>query len=96
LLGASDDDHLQFCIQSGRVIVTHDDDFLRLAATGAAAFPRAGFSIVSSRICLPCHTPELSSHPKTFPLQLGHAFLYHPKRHSKKLRWLPDFCSMGE
>jgi uncharacterized protein with PIN domain len=31
-LGASDEEHFAFARQQGRVIVTHDTDFLRLAA----------------------------------------------------------------
>ncbi len=31
LIGASDEEQLAFAIAEGRVIVTHDDDFLRLA-----------------------------------------------------------------
>ena len=34
LLGASDEEQLEFALEQGRVIFTHDDDFLRLAATG--------------------------------------------------------------
>lgn len=32
LLGASDDDQLEFAIREGRVIITEDQDFLRLAS----------------------------------------------------------------
>jgi len=35
-LGASDEEHLTFARGEHRVIVTHDDDFLRLAAKGAS------------------------------------------------------------
>ena len=35
-LGASDEEHLAFARAEGRVFFTHDDDFLRLAAAGAA------------------------------------------------------------
>ena len=35
-LGASDDEHLAFALREGRVVFTQDDDFLRLAAAGAA------------------------------------------------------------
>ncbi len=35
-LGASDAEHLDFALAAGRVVFTHDDDFLRLAAQGAA------------------------------------------------------------
>lgn len=38
LLGASDDNQLQFAIAENRVIVTQDTDFLRIAATGQS-FP---------------------------------------------------------
>jgi uncharacterized protein with PIN domain len=31
LIGASDDEHLAFASSENRVIVTHDDDFLKLA-----------------------------------------------------------------
>ena len=32
MLGASDEDHLAYAYEKGRVLVTYDDDFLRLAA----------------------------------------------------------------
>jgi hypothetical protein len=35
LLGASDEGHLAFAWSQGRVILTHDPDFLRLHAAGA-------------------------------------------------------------
>jgi predicted nuclease of predicted toxin-antitoxin system len=35
-LGAQDKKHLAHARRDGRVLVTHDDDFLRLAAEGAA------------------------------------------------------------
>ena len=41
LLGASDNDHLERARTEGRVLVTQDDDFLRLHAAGAA---RAGIA----------------------------------------------------
>lgn len=34
LLGSDDPGHLAFASDEGRVMVTHDDDFLRLHATG--------------------------------------------------------------
>jgi hypothetical protein len=34
LIGADDEDHLSFAVAENRVIVSHDDDFLRLAASG--------------------------------------------------------------
>jgi uncharacterized protein with PIN domain len=34
MLGATDQEHLQFAASQGRVIFTQDDDFLRLAAQG--------------------------------------------------------------
>lgn len=34
MLGASDEEHMAFARDEGRVIVTHDHDFLRLAAEG--------------------------------------------------------------
>lgn len=34
MLGVSDEEHMAFARNQGRVIVTHDDDFLRLAAEG--------------------------------------------------------------
>ena len=34
LLGANDDEHLAFALRENRVIVTHDDDFLRLHHAG--------------------------------------------------------------
>ncbi|HSB10177.1 MAG TPA: DUF5615 family PIN-like protein [Blastocatellia bacterium] len=46
LLGSTDEAHLQFAHQSGRVIVTHDEDYLRLHAGGRShagiAFCRQG------------------------------------------------------
>jgi len=36
LLGATDEAHLAFAYGSGRVMVTHDDDYLRLHARGNA------------------------------------------------------------
>ena len=38
LIGATDLAHLEFAASSGRVLVTHDDDFLRLHAKGEAHF----------------------------------------------------------
>lgn len=35
LIGASDEAHLEFAPTNGRVAVSHDSDFLRLAAEGA-------------------------------------------------------------
>ncbi|PSQ97968.1 MAG: hypothetical protein BRD55_00780 [Bacteroidetes bacterium SW_9_63_38] len=32
MLGAGDEDHLAYAYEEGRVLVTYDDDFLRLAA----------------------------------------------------------------
>lgn len=34
LLGAADEDHIAHALTEGRVIVTHDDDFLVLASSG--------------------------------------------------------------
>lgn len=36
LLGAPDEQHLEFARQEGRVLVTHDGDFLRLHSEGVA------------------------------------------------------------
>lgn len=36
LIGASDEQHLAFAIAEGRVMVTHDEDFLAMAQRGAA------------------------------------------------------------
>jgi predicted nuclease of predicted toxin-antitoxin system len=36
LIGAPDETHLEFAALSGRVLVTQDDDFLRLHAQGVA------------------------------------------------------------
>ena len=36
LVGASDEAHLEFALREGRVVVTHDDDFLRLNQAGHA------------------------------------------------------------
>jgi predicted nuclease of predicted toxin-antitoxin system len=33
MLSASDNDHMAFALEQGRVIFTHDDDFLKLAMT---------------------------------------------------------------
>ncbi len=41
LLGASDSDQLDFALRESRVLVTHDDDFLRLHACGV---PHAGIA----------------------------------------------------
>ena len=35
LIGADDEKQLEFCNQSGRALVTHDQDFLRLHSAGA-------------------------------------------------------------
>mgnify|MGYP006283343175 FL=1 len=35
MLGASDEEHFVFAREEGRTIVTHDDDFLRLATQAA-------------------------------------------------------------
>ena len=35
LIGASDPEQLDYARREGRVLVTHDDDFLRIHATGA-------------------------------------------------------------
>lgn len=47
-LGATDEDHLAFALAEGRVVFTHDDDFLRLASSGKA---HAGI------VYAPNHTP---------------------------------------
>jgi predicted nuclease of predicted toxin-antitoxin system len=36
LLGAADQSQLEFSVAAGRLLVTHDCDFLRMAAAGAA------------------------------------------------------------
>ena len=36
LLGATDKAHVRFAVEQGRVIVTHDDDFLKMTSRGAA------------------------------------------------------------
>jgi predicted nuclease of predicted toxin-antitoxin system len=41
LQGAQDKDHIAFALPAGRVIVTHDDDYLALHAQGA---PHAGIA----------------------------------------------------
>ena len=41
LIGADDKDHLDFALGDNRVVITHDDDFLRLAAGGE---PHAGIA----------------------------------------------------
>ncbi len=39
LRGAADEEHIAFALREGRVVITHDADFLRLAAQGV---PHAG------------------------------------------------------
>lgn len=39
LIGATDEQHLAFALRERRVLLTHDDDFLALAASGT---PHAG------------------------------------------------------
>ena len=39
LIGASDEEHLAFALREQRVLLTHDDDFLAIAASGV---PHAG------------------------------------------------------
>ena len=34
MLGASDEEQLEFALREGRVLFTHDDDFLRIHAVG--------------------------------------------------------------
>ena len=36
LIGADDSEHVRFALSQGRVVVTHDDDFTRVHADGAA------------------------------------------------------------
>jgi predicted nuclease of predicted toxin-antitoxin system len=36
LLGATDQEQLGYCFREGRVIITHDEDMLRLASSGTA------------------------------------------------------------
>lgn len=38
MLGVSDEEHLEFATSQQRVMVTQDDDFLRLSARGAAHY----------------------------------------------------------
>ncbi|MEO1077889.1 MAG: DUF5615 family PIN-like protein [Bacteroidota bacterium] len=49
MLGKPDAEHLAFALREGRVVYTQDDDFLKLAAAGAAhagvAYLRQGASI---------------------------------------------------
>ncbi len=49
MLGASDEDHFSYAYEEGRVLVTYDDDFLRLAARAekhaGVAFAPQGRSI---------------------------------------------------
>lgn len=47
MLGASDEEHLALAMAEGRVIFTHDDDFLRFAAAGT---PHAGMVYASRQI----------------------------------------------
>jgi hypothetical protein len=47
MLGASDEEHLAFARAERRVFFTHDDDFLRLAATGV---PHAGIVYAPRRM----------------------------------------------
>ena len=46
LLGTTDEAHLQFAQQTGRVIVTNDDDYLRLHADGRS---HAGIAFLQTR-----------------------------------------------
>jgi predicted nuclease of predicted toxin-antitoxin system len=46
LVGADDLEHLAFALREGRVLVTHDTDFLRLAAKGK---PHAGIAFSNIR-----------------------------------------------
>ncbi|WP_423825118.1 DUF5615 family PIN-like protein [Salinibacter ruber] len=45
VLGARDEEHLDFARRKGYVVVSHDDDFLRLVAEGALSF--------GPRVCAP-------------------------------------------
>lgn len=47
MLSASDEEQLAFALREGRVLITHDDDFLNLHARGTA---RAGIVFISRRI----------------------------------------------
>jgi predicted nuclease of predicted toxin-antitoxin system len=46
LVGSDDRDHLSFSVAENRIIVTHDDDFLKLAARGE---PHAGIAYCRSQ-----------------------------------------------
>lgn len=67
LSGADDDHHLSFAFSQGRVVVTHDDDFLVLHSRGVRhkgiAYCRQGSRSVSELLRLllllhECLTPE--------------------------------------
>ena len=64
MLGATDEEHLALARAEGRVLFTHDDDFLRLAAAGA---PHAGMVYAprqTSRRHRPRRRPS-STRPRT-------------------------------
>lgn len=46
MLGASDEEHLSLAASSGRVLFTHDDDFLKLHSTG---FTHGGIAFAHQR-----------------------------------------------
>ncbi len=49
MLGASDEEHLSLAASSGRVLFTHDDDFLKLHASG---FAHAGIAFAHQRTAI--------------------------------------------
>ena len=58
LLGAEDEEHIAYCMTTGRVVFTQDQDFLRLHATNIehpgglrSATRKAVASVKSSQVC---------------------------------------------
>jgi hypothetical protein len=69
LLGATDIEHLEFAASSGRVLVTQDDDFLRLHAQGIAhtgiAYCQQQTAAANGRsTAMPSPSPATASYPR--------------------------------
>ncbi|MFQ5734378.1 MAG: DUF5615 family PIN-like protein [Planctomycetaceae bacterium] len=76
LIGAEDTEHITYALQEGRVIFTHDDDFLREAAGDPA---HAG-------ICF-CHRNKLSIGETLQSLILVHG-VYSAEEMQDRVEWL--------
>jgi predicted nuclease of predicted toxin-antitoxin system len=76
LLGADDTEHMAYALAEGRVILTHDDDFLREARAGTA---HAG-------ICF-CHRNKLSLGEILQSLILVHG-VYSAEEMAGRVEWL--------